>query len=477
MIEAAHGTSETSALVERLAQHRTLGAVPHVELEWLAAHGELRHYDAGTVIVAKTQRATDMMILMDGHITIHVDRGTGRRKVMEWHGGEVSGNLPYSRMTTPPGDSISDEPTEVLAVHSDLFPEMIVHCPTVTSILVHAMLDRARHFTSTDWQDEKMMSLGRLAAGLAHELNNPASAVARSAKLLKESLAESEDAARALGAAALADDERELIEALRDGSLVRATTGVFSAIERADREDEIMTWLEDHDANTAPCTALSESGVTIAALDRLAEGLRPEMLDPALRSIAAGFATRALAVDLERAASRVYNLVSSVKRFTFMDRATVKEPSNIGQGVMDTVAVLASKAREKSVMVKLEIPDDLPPVQAYGGELNQVWSNLIGNALDAVNHNGQVVVHAAREGDCVVVRVVDDGPGVPPDVKSRIFDPFFTTKPMGEGTGLGLDISRRIVRMIGGQIDLDSVPGRTEFRVSLPIDSPSSTKS
>jgi signal transduction histidine kinase len=201
------------------------------------------------------------------------------------------------------------------------------------------------------------------------------------------------------------------------------------------------------------------------------------MLDPALRSIAAGFTTRALAVDLERAASRVYNLVSSVKRFTFMDRATVKEPSNIGQGVMDTVAVLASKAREKSVMVKLEIPDDLPPVQAYGGELNQVWSNLIGNALDAVNQNGQVVVNAAREGDCVVVRVVDDGPGVPPDVKSRIFDPFFTTKPMGEGTGLGLDISRRIVRMIGGQIDLDSVPGRTEFRVSLPIDSPSSTKS
>jgi signal transduction histidine kinase len=313
-----------------------------------------------------------------------------------------------------------------------------------------------------------MVSLGRLAAGLAHELNNPASAVARAAKTLQDELANAEEVSYALGSATLNEKERELIEALRDGSLVRATTGVFSAIERADREDEIMTWLEEHNADTSPCTALSESGMSIDALDRLAEHVRPETLDRALRWIAAGYTTRSLAVDIERAASRVYDLVSAVKRFTFMDRATVSEPQNIAQGVMDTVAVLASKARAKSVMVKLEIPDPFPHVPAFGGELNQVWSNLIENALDAVPSSGNVIIRGSCEGKYVIVRVIDDGPGITPEDKTRIFDPFFTTKPMGEGTGLGLDISRRIIRRHGGTIEVDSAPGRTEFRVTLP---------
>ena len=455
-------------VVARLTAHKTLGSSPREELEWLATHGQFRRYDAGDVVVSKTQRVTDMVVLLNGHAAIHVDRGNGRRKVMEWVGGDVTGNLPYSRVGNPPGDSMVEEDTEVVAVHCDLFPELIIKCPTITATLVHAMLDRVRHFTSTDWQDEKMVSLGRLAAGLAHELNNPASAVARSSKLLLDALAEAEDASHALGAATLNEKERELIEALRDGSLVRATTGVFSAIERADREDEIQTWLEDHGADTAPGMALSESGISINALDRLADNVRPETLDRALRWIAAGYTTRSLAHDIERAASRVYDLVSSVKRFTFMDRATVSEPANIAQGVTDTVAVLASKAKAKSVMVKLEIPEPFPLVPAFGGELNQVWSNLIENALDAVAPSGNVIVRASCEGKWVIVRVIDDGPGISPEDKTKVFDPFFTTKPMGEGTGLGLDISRRIVRRHGGQIEFDSVPGRTEFRVTLP---------
>jgi signal transduction histidine kinase len=454
--------------VDRMASHKTLGSSPREELEWLATHGQLRQYDAGDILNAKSQRVTHMDVLLAGHAAIHVDRGNGRRKVMEWMAGDVAGILPYSRVVNPPGDSMIEEDTVVVALHADFFPEMIIKCPTITATLVHVMLDLVRHFSSTDLQDEKMVSLGRLAAGLAHELNNPASAVARSSKLLQDALAEAEEASHALGAATLNDKEHELIEALRDGSLVRATTGIFSAIERADREDEIMTWLEDHGADTGPVTALSESGISVDALDRLAENVRPDTLDRALRWIAAGYTTRSLARDIERAASRVYDLVSSVKRFTFMDRATVSEPANIAQGVTDTVAVLASKAKAKSVMVKLEIPEPFPLVPAFGGELNQVWANLIENALDAVPTSGNVIVRASCDGPWVVVRVIDDGPGIPPDDKNRVFDPFFTTKPMGEGTGLGLDISRRIVRRHGGQIEFDSAPGRTEFRVTLP---------
>jgi signal transduction histidine kinase len=455
-------------LIERLAAHKTIGGAPREELEWLAAHGEVRSYQIGELVVPMTDTVVEMVIVLAGHFAIYVAKGKGRRKVMEWRGGDVTGLLPYSRMVHPPGETIIEEPSQGLIIHRDLFTEMVNKCPTVTGILVHIMIDRARQFTSTDWQDEKMMSLGRLAAGLAHELNNPASAVARSSKLLTGALVEAEEAAHALGAAHMSEEERSKIEALRDGSLVPATTGVFSAIERSDREDEVTTWLEEHGADTGPAQMLSESGVEVEALDELADALSPDALDVALRSIAAGYSTRSLASDIQRAATRIYDLVSAVKRFTYMDKATVAEPSSIAQGVIDTVAVLASKAKAKSVMVRLEIPDDLPLVRAFGGELNQVWSNLLENALDAVPPSGQIVVTAKCDGKRVIVRVIDDGPGIPADIQARIFDPFFTTKPVGEGTGLGLDISRRIVQRHDGQLEVDSRPGRTEFRVTLP---------
>ncbi len=459
-------------ILDRLIAHKTLGGAPRAELEWIAEHGELHHYQAGDLIASKSVPVTYMAIVLTGHVAIHVATAAGAapRKVMEWRGGDVTGTLPYSRMTNPPGDNMALEESEGVLIHSSLFPEMIRHCPAVTGILVHIMVDRARHFTSTDWQDEKTMSLGRLAAGLAHELNNPASAVSRSAKLLGDALTKAIEAAQALGAARMSENERESIRAMRDETLIPATTGVFSAIERSDREDEVMTWLEDHGADVTPAHALAETGITLESLDALAEVVSPTTLDLALSCMATRYTARSLASDIERASSRIYELVSAVKRFTYMDRATVSEPASVAQGVMDTVAVLASKAKQKSASVRLEIPDDLPLIQAFGGELNQVWSNLLENALDAVPTSGQVVVSAAREGDWVVVRVIDNGPGMTPEIRSRIFDPFFTTKPMGEGTGLGLDISRRIVTRHGGQIEVESEPGRTEFRVTLPMD-------
>jgi signal transduction histidine kinase len=457
-------------LIELLAAHKTIGSAPREEHEWLADHGEVRSYAPGEIVVPKAMLVVEMIIVLAGHFAIYVERGKGKRKAMEWRGGDVTGLLPYSRMTHPPGETIIEEPSQGLVVHRECFSEMVNKCPTVTGILVHIMIDRARQFTSTDWQDEKMMSLGRLAAGLAHELNNPASAVARSSKLLAGALVQAEDAAHALGAARISEEERSKIEQLRDGSLLPATTGVFSAIERSDREDEVTTWLEKHGADIGPAQALAESGVMVDSLDDLAEALSPEALDVALRSIAAGYATRSLASDIQRAATRIYDLVSAVKRFTYMDRATVTEPSSIAQGLVDTVAVLASKAKSKSVMVKVDVPENLPLVRAFGGELNQVWANLLENALDAVDPSGQVTVSARHEGSRVVVRITDDGPGIPDNIQARIFDPFFTTKPVGQGTGLGLDISRRIVQRHDGQIEVDSRPGRTEFKVTLPED-------
>ena len=470
MTAPPRANADVAVLVDRLAAHRTLGSAPRAELEWLAAHGQFRRFEQGTTAVLRGQPINEMVIQLTGRTAASVDRGTGRRHVLFTQGGDVSALLPFSRIATAIADVTVEETAEAVVIHRDLFPEMIRECPKVVETLVHTMLDRSRNLSSTDWQDDKMMSLGRLAAGLAHELNNPASAAARSAKRLKEALTEAHAAAQALGAARLTEEQAARLAALGGDSLVPTATGVFSAIERADQEDVIMDWLDGHGADLGPASTLSESGITTDTLDELAETFTGDALDAALRWIAAEYTTRTLATEVERATTRIHDLVSAVKRFTYMNRTASTEPTNIGQGLSDTVAMLAAKARGKSVALRLDVAANLPPVRGNAGELNQVWANLLENALDAVSERGEVLVSAMRSGSDVVVRVIDDGPGIPPDAEGRIFDPFFTTKPIGQGTGLGLDISRRIVQAHEGKIGFETRPGRTEFRVTLPVD-------
>jgi signal transduction histidine kinase len=463
-------TLDRGELVERLVAHRTLGGAPRHELEWLAAHGELRRYAPGELLANKGDVVDIMIVMLEGHGAVYIDRGSGKRKFMEWQAGDVTGLLPFSRLIRNIGEPRVDQATEALLLHRNDFPELIRECPAITASLVHTMLDRVRHFASTDWQDDKMVSLGRLAAGLGHELNNPASAASRSAQLLGASLSEADAAASAFAASSLTDDQRAHVTLLRASMTAAQPRTDRTPIECADREEEIASWLERHQIDVGIAGALADTPITLAMLDELATVLPRSAADAALRWISASHASRALAKDVERATSRIYDLVSAVKRFTYMDRPNVTEPLNIVQAIADTITVLGSKAKEKSVIVTVDVPGDLPRVPAYGGELNQVWSNLIENALDAVDVGGHVTVSARAAGETVVVRVIDDGTGIPPDMKSRIFDPFFTTKPVGQGTGLGLDITRRVVRRHDGQIEVESEPGKTEFRVMLPAE-------
>lgn len=467
---------EVPDLVNRLAEHRTLGAAPREELLWLVGHGSLRRVERGEFVSRKTELLESLVIVLSGHFAIHVDYGAGPRKVMEWAGGDVSGFLPYSRMTNPPGNAVMDDPGEVFLVHRDHFPEMIRECPMVTAMLVHSMVDRARVFTSSGLQDAKMISLGRQSAGLAHELNNPASAAARSAKLLTQGLAGLEDASRALGAARLSEAQLAAVERSRR-SCFAGVASALSPIERADREDAIAAWLESHGADSGAAAALVETAVTFEDLDTLASVLDDGALSTTLRWMAADCSSRALASEIEKASARVHALVAAMKRSSYMDRASVPEAVDLAIGLNDSVLLLLHKARKKSAALGVTLPPDLPRVHAIGSDLGQVWTNLVDNALDAVGEGGHVTITGERRLDAVVVRILDDGPGIPPEIGEKIFDQFFTTKPVGQGTGLGLDITRQLVRRNNGDIEFDSRPGRTEFRVSLPVasDSPSST--
>ena len=458
----------TSDLVDRLAAHRTLGQAPRAQLEWMAAHGELVRLDAQAAVTPAGETPLGLWIVLSGQLSIRVDRGAGPRKVMEWRPGDVTGVLPYSRMSGAPGTVRTDVASELLLVHREHFPALIRDCHEVVAILVHVMVDRARHFTSSDLHVEKILSLGKLAAGLAHELNNPASAVDRAAGALNAHLARAEHAAEALARAGLSFTEIEQVRATRHLCDAPDASRTASALARADREDELTGWLVAHGADGALAEPLGESAVTLASLDDLAGTLDEARLGVALEWMAASCAVRRLASEIAMAASRIHHLVDAVKGFTYMDQAAVPKPVDIARGLSDTLVVLRAKARARSATVNLDVAPDLPQVEGLGGELNQVWANLIDNALDAAGPSGRVDVSAGLEDPFVVVRVTDNGPGIPAAVRPRIFDPFFTTKPIGEGTGLGLDIARRIVGGHGGALDFTSEPGRTEFRVTLP---------
>jgi signal transduction histidine kinase len=197
--------------------------------------------------------------------------------------------------------------------------------------------------------------------------------------------------------------------------------------------------------------------------------LPTDSVDIAIRWIASGCAVRAASRQIETATARIHHLVDAVKGFTFMDRQGAPEDVDIARGLADTLAMLDGKARAKSATVHLETADGLPRLHGFGSEINQVWEKLVDNALDAVGDRGTVTITATTRGDAILVRVADDGPGIPEDVRTRIFDPFFTTKPQGQGTGLGLDMARRIVHSHGGDIAFSTQPGRTVFRVQLPV--------
>jgi signal transduction histidine kinase len=455
-------------LIDRLAKHTMFGSAPREELAWLVEHASYRTLGVGELLSHKGKPVEGMFVLLSGRLALFADRGDGPTRIVEWEGGDVSGMLPFSRMGNAPGDSIAQEPLEFLALHRDQIREMTRVCFELTSVLVHRMLDRTRLLTSSELHNEKMISLGKLSAGLAHELNNPASAIERSVCLLTDRLEEAESAARALEGARLSEDQLAAVDAVREACRAKARV-VRSALEQVDREDAIADWLGKRGLDSSVAPILAETEVTFDALNQLAKMVPAQALNPVLRWAAAGCSVRSLASEIQGCSTRISSLVMAIKGFTHMDQGAGAQRLDLTSGLNDATAVLNAKATQRSISVVMDVSAGLPQIFGYTAELNQIWGILIDNALDAAPDGGRVEVNARREGQRLVVRIVDDGAGIPEEIKSRVFDPFFTTKPLGSGTGLGLDIARRLVRHNDGVIEFESRPGRTEFRVSLPV--------
>jgi signal transduction histidine kinase len=459
-----------SAVTERLSALTSLAEIPVAQLEWLAAHGKVRRFENGTVLYGRG-RGEDLrgvFVVLSGRFSVRVDSDGVEREVREVKTGEVSGYLPYTRITAPAAYLVADGPVEVLSIAEGDVREMTRECYDFTAACVHAMLDRARTFKGDDLRREKLAALDRLSAGLAHELNNPASAMARTANELDASQSEVAAASRALGATRLTGPGLAAVQALQ-AATKREVAEPVSPLAQGDREDQLLAWLEHHGLDPDAAHVLAATCLAIADLDVAASALNDDDLRVAVRYVTAQAHVRQLTNHIVTAATRVHTLVSAVKAHTHMDRAAAPEPVALERHLEDTIALLGSKASAKEVTLELTVEPQLPAVHGVVGELNHVWLNLIDNAIDAAPQSGYVTVTARADRGCVVVDVVDDGAGISEEHLGRVFDPFFTTKDVGQGAGLGLDVVRAVVRNHRGSVDVSSQPGRTEFRVVLPV--------
>ena len=463
------------SILEDLRKVQTFADLPEDQLAWLAQQGTEIRLQPGDVLTRAGDPADKMFVLLEGELQFRRDGF-----VFAARAGAISGMLPFSRMTRFPVTGEAVTAARVIWFSSNIFPEMCQRMPPLIGRLVAVLTDRVREVTRMDEQREKLASLGKLSAGLAHELNNPAAAARRAASGLAELLATARENNVRLNQFQLTPQQRECIARFERDTGKRAAQSPVSLapLEQSDREEQLTGWLEAHQVQDAWKLApvLVEAGVDSGELDSLVEHIGPEPLGEVFGRVAALLTAAALVHEIEHSTARISELVKAIKEYSYMDQAPEQEV-DLHSGLDSTLTIMAYKIRKADVAIVREYDRSLPRICAYGSELNQVWTNLIDNAVDAMSGNGtssvkQLTVRTAHDPVGVLVEVADTGLGIAPEIQSRIYDPFFTTKPVGEGTGLGLDAVSRIVRKHRGDIRVDSKPGDTRFQVRLPISRP-----
>jgi signal transduction histidine kinase len=444
--------------------------LPDEELAWFCAHGEHVVLDKGEHMFERGEPATALWIVVRGIIQGFEEIGGQWLLVATTEAGEPTGMLPFSRMTHYPRYTVAAEPSEVLRVDVSLFRQMLDMGDGVARRLVARMSDRVRQDVRLEQQSEKMVSLGRLSAGLAHELNNPAAAVRRAASRLADHRKQLPGLVSSLLRHQIGEDGLQRLVDLRSRTKGPEDTE-STALERSAREEELADKLEELGLAEPWDVAanLDDAGVTVGDLDDLAAHLPLAVLPDALTWLGVGIESDQLIREIHDATARISDLVSAIGTYSHMDRSREHKPTDVREGLDNTLTILAHKLRQKSIRLMRDYAEDVPLIPANAGELNQVWTNLLDNAADAVPEGGEIVLRVRKNDAWVEVEIGDDGPGIPEQLRARIFEPFFTTKDVGVGTGLGLGIANRIVKTHRGHIEVRSRPGETVMCVRLPL--------
>jgi len=481
----AAGPTPVPDIVAALRKVETLDGLSDQDYLWLAQNGTEYKVGPGTMVFHEGDPPRGMNILLAGEI--HVRRSqSGNLSLFIARVGQLSGLLPFSRMKGYGGNAYSVGYAWSLDIAKEKFPDMLAAIPSMAQRCVSVLLNRVREVTRMEMQAEKLTALGKLAANLAHELNNPASAAQRSAASLFGELRSFGDLKQQLGATLTQAGQfplyQDWAQRTREKMAGYKSRAILpdNPLDLSDREELFRTWLEAHGI-PEPWTiasAVAESPMTIAHLEELATLLSPQALAVSAAAFSSSIRVERMAETVVNSTVRIFDLISAIKDYSYMDQAPIQE-IDVAQSLDTTLTMFNS--RLDHVLVERQYDPGLPHISAYGSELNQVWTELIENALDAMSltpaGNGDAAVprgtlrlKTSQLGDMVTIEIWNDGPGIPLEVISRIFEPFYTTKPPGQGLGLGLDSVTRIVNKHNGFVTVDSKPGATCFQVRLPID-------
>ena len=441
--------------------------LPDDQISWFLSQSQELRFAAGETYVRQGDPADAMFVLLEGKFQFRGEFG-GQTVILPAQEGDVTGVLPFSRMKqfTVTGRAVTDG--RILRFPTSLFPELLQRMPELVQRLVGLLSDRIRETTRIEQQRDRLAALGKLSAGLAHELNNPASAAKRATSQLRQILKKIKDASHELGRRDLTPAQKAEIESL-EASFIQRDEPPPDALTASDIEDQIDSLLRSHGQNDLwqLSADLARRGVKPAALESLFANLEADTARAALIRLAASVEVANLLKEIESSTSRISDLVLAIKEYTFMDQAPVQNV-DIVKTLENTLTILNYKLKH-GIAVKRDYQRVPLLVNSFGSELNQVWTNLIDNAIDAMGGKGELRVRTYRDDSCVVVEIGDNGPGISPDVKPHIFEPFFTTKGVGQGTGLGLDTVQRIVKKHQGTIQVESQPGDTRFQIWLPL--------